>query len=173
MSAEQDIKLLCETILHFDKKGLKAFNISREDLYKKWTGEFIDAMKKSANNIFTGKQSKQMADALINALKKVSIDTQATDDESKVQVTVNGLDFEKDFSNKNTRLDVDFGATQEEIAASVARAVAKKFNSMKVAKTMVFVVDCEHHEEGDVWMPINMQAFFDTLSASAMGNPQQ
>jgi hypothetical protein len=123
--------------------------------------------------MFTGKQSKQMADALINALKKVSIDVQPTDDESKVQVTVNGLDFEKDFSSKNTKLDVDFGATQEEITASIARAVAKKFNAMKVSKTMVFVVNCEHHEEGDVWMPENMQALFEALSASAMGTAQQ
>ena len=172
MSAEQNIKLLCETVVHFNEEGLNKFQYSREDLYQQWTGNFITAMKQSANNMFSDKQSGQMANALINALKRVAIDTRATDEESKVQVIVNGLDMEKDFSDKNIKLDVEFGSTQEEIVAAITKAMVKKFNNLKLSKTTVFVVDCEYNEEADFWMPKNMQAFFDTLSASVMGSNQ-
>lgn len=172
MSAENDVKLLCKTILHFDEEGLKKFNYSREDLFKSWTGSFVDSMKKNANNMFSDKQSAQIANAMMKTLQKVVIDTRATEEESKVRIIVNGLDFAKEFDNKNIKLDVFPGATQEEIVASITKTMVDKFSKMQLSKTIVFVADCEYDEESKFWIPKDMQAFFNELSASAMGNNQ-
>ena len=48
--------------------------------------------------------------------------------------------------------------------------MVKKFNGMKLSKTVVFDVECEYLEDKNFWIPKNMEAFFNTLSASAMGN---
>ena len=169
MSAEQDIKFLCEAILHLDEEGLKKFNISRDDLYNKWTSNFVGAMRKSTKNMFSQDHALQMADAMINSMKKIAIDTRATDDESKVQVIVNGLDFTKLFAD-TMNLDVDSKATPKEIVGALTKVIVKRLADIKLSKTMVFVAECEYNEDAKFWMPKNMPAFFDTLTASALGN---
>lgn len=168
MSAELNVKYLSEAILHLDEERLKNFNISRDDLVKQYTNSFVAAIRTSTKNMFSKDHAAQMVGAMIEAMKKIAVDTRATDDESKVQVIVNGLDFVKIFSD-SIQLDVDEGADPKEIVGAITRSVVQKFNDMKLSKTTVFVVECEYLKEADFWMPKNMQAFFETLTASAFG----
>ena len=167
MSAEKDIKFLSEAILHLDEEGLKKFNLSREDLYSKWTSNFVGAMRKSTKNMCSKDHALQMADAMINSMKKIVVDTRTADDESKVQVIINGLDFTKVFSD-DIQLDVEPGATPKEIVGAITRFMVKRFEDIKLSKTAVFAVDCEYNEDAKFWMPKNMQAFLDSLTASAL-----
>lgn len=169
MSAANDIKLLCETILHFDEEGLKKFNYSHEDLYTMWTKSFIAAIKANMKNIFTDAHAKKIGDAIISALKKVSVST-ADSSEGKVEVTITGLNVGSIFSETNWQLDVKPDSGAEEIANSIIKTVEQKFAALQPAKTTVFVIDCAHSAENNLWQPTNMDNFMPQLFAGAIGS---
>ena len=168
MSAGNDIKLLCETILHFDEEGLKKFNFSREDLYTMWTKSFIEAIEVNMKSAFSEKHAKKIGDAIISALKKVSIDTKDLAEE-KVEVTVTGLSVGSIFVDQNWQLDVKPDAKPEEIVSSVVRTVEKKFETLQPVQTTVFVIDCNYSKDGKIWMPISMDNFMSQLFAGTLG----
>lgn len=169
MSAANDIKLLCEAILHFDDNGLKKFNFSRADLYKMWTNSFVEAIKANMKSAFSKNHASKIGDAIISALKKVAIETKDLS-EGKVEVTVTGLKVGSIFVDKNWQLDVSPDAAKEEIVDSVIRALEQKFNALQPANTTVFVVDCGYSEEGKMWQPLSMDNFMPQLFAGALGN---
>ena len=169
MSVASDIKLFCETILHFNEEGLKKFNYSRADLYTMWTKSFVQAIKANVKNDFTEKHAKRIGDAIISALKKVSVDTQSLS-ESKVEITVKGLNIGSIFAENDWQPDVNPDASKEEIINALVAAVEKKFAELQLVNTTVFVIDCAYSEEGKFWMPLNMDNFMPQLFAGAIGN---
>ena len=169
MSAANDIKLMCEAILHFDDEGMKKFNFSRKDLYAMWTKSFVEAIKANVKSAFAEKHAKKIGDAIISALKKVSIDTQDLSDK-KVEVTIKGLEVASIFADKNWQLDVKPDAKPDEIVDSIVKTVEKKFDALQPARTTVFVIDCDYTEENKLWQPLNMDSFMPQLFAGAIGN---
>ena len=170
MSAANDIKLLSEAILHFDEEGMQKFNISREDLFNQWTGSFIANIGDIVNAVFNKNQILQISNALINSLYKIKVSVQPSYEESKVEVTVNGLEFSKEFSSKNFSVDLDKDAKKDEVVAALITVLQNKFENMQASKTTVFQVECELDESADTWVPKNFQSFLNVLSAAAVGN---
>ena len=169
MSAANDIKLLCETILHFDEQGLKKFNFSPKDLYAMWTKSFIAVIKANVKSAFTEKHAKKIGDAIISALKKVSVATKDLSDE-KVEITITGLEVANIFADKNWQPDVKSDASKDEIVDSLIKAVEKKFDELQPVRTTVFVIDCGYSEEEKIWGPLNMDNFMPQLFAGTLGN---
>lgn len=169
MSAANDIKLFCEAILHFDEDGLKKFNFSREDLYKMWTNSFVEAIKANVKSAFSKNHANKIGDAIISALKKVSIDTKDLS-EGKVEITITGLNAGSIFVDKNWQLDVKPDASKEEVVDSIIRALEQKFNALQPVNTTVFAIDCGYFEEGKMWQPLSMDNFMPQLFAGALGN---
>lgn len=169
MSAANDIKLLCETILHFDEEGLKKFNFSSEDLYAMWTKSFIAAIKANVKNSLTEKHAKKIGDAIIAALKKVSVVTKDSS-EGKVEVTITGLEVGNIFADKNWQLDLKPDASKDEIVNSLVSTVEKNFEELQPARTTVFVIDCGYSEEEKIWQPLNMDNFMPQLFAGTLGS---
>ena len=169
MSAVNDIQLLCETVLHFNADGLRKFNFSRNDLFQQWTSSFVETMNESTNNMFSKEQSFQIANALMNSLQKVKVTVDASYSESKVEITVNGMDFEKEFAPESLHFNIMPGAEPKEIAVAVVKAIVDKFDEMKPSKSTVFSIDCEFDKKSNFWMPKDLQEFFKNLSVNAMG----
>ena len=170
MSAVNDIKLLSEAILHFDEEGLNKFNISREELVGQWTGSFMQMIGDITNKMFNKNQMLQISNALLNSLYKVQISVQPSYEEAKVEVTVGGLDFSKEFSQKELPINVDKNAKPEEVVAALVVAIQKKFDNMKVSNKSTFLVECELDSQVNVWVPKNFQSFLNILSSAAIGN---
>ena len=173
MSAASDIKLLCEAILHFDKDGMRKFNLASADLYKMWTNSFIQGIKQNMplyiQNAFSEEHAAKIGDAIISALKKVSVDTKNLSEE-KVEVTVTGLNVGSIFAEENWQPDVNSDAGKDEIVNSLVRAVEKNFDALQPVNTTVFVVDCGYSEEGKFWAPLSMDNFMPQLFAGTLGN---
>ena len=168
MSAANDIRLMCEAVLHFDEEGLKRFDYVREELYDLWTNAFVDTMKTTLQGIFSEKYSGKIGDIIISTLKKVTVETEEVDT-GKVQVSVKGVNIQEAFGDKNWQLDVDAGVTKDELAEAMLRIIAKKFDALQPVRTTVFVVDCAYYKEGDLWGPRDMPKFLSQLFVAANG----
>lgn len=168
MSAKNDVKLLCEAILHFDAKGMKKFKYARKDLYNMWTNYFIQAMKESMPDGFSDDHAKKIGDAMISALKKVEISTNEIA-KDKVEITIKGLNVGSIVNNNDLQLDVNPGVKKEEFIDSVIRTVEKNFDALQAGEKKVFVVDCGYYEEEKFWAPLNMDNFLQKIYKGATG----
>lgn len=169
MSAANDVKLLCEAIVHFDAKGMKKFKYTHKNLYEMWTTPLINAIKENNPNFFSEEHEKKIGDAIVDSLKKVEISTKEVS-EGKVEVTVKGLDIEDVFAdNVNWQLDVNPGVNKEEFVDSVARNIEKNFAALQAAKTEVFFADCVYYDKEKFWGPRDMKIFLPQIFKSATG----
>lgn len=166
MSAKNDVKLLCEAVLHFDAKGMKKFKYLRKDLYNMWTTSLIQEIKENMPDSFSDEQASKIGNAMISALKKVEVSTNEIA-KDKVEITIKGLDVGSIVGNNNLQLDVNPGVKKEEFIDSVIRTVEKNFDALQVGEPKVFVVDCGYYEKEKFWAPIKMDEFLQKIYKSA------
>lgn len=166
MSMATDVKLLCETVLHFNEEGLQKLGYTRDDLYQMWTGSLVESFKTGGQNILSDEQVARIGKAVIDALQKVEVATTELA-EGKVKVTVKGIDLASVFGDKNLQLDVPSTASRQEITDSITRILENRFKDLKPVQTMMFVAKCKYVEDEGMWLPTDMKNFVETLSASA------
>jgi len=167
ISPAESVKIICNGLLHFDKKSLKKIGFNPVEYEKDVTGNMANILVQSGGINFSESQITKIRRAILNIFKRSNFEVETvSENENNATVKVSLSVFKK-FSQvdalKNLPSNVAELSESEKIDA-VANILVNALNEMKIHACFEFFADCVYEENLKMWLPADGQKFGLTIT---------
>ena len=167
---------LCKGILYQDAETLAKYEVDGDKLHKQLIRAFNSNFNAASEGMFSKEQSTRIAEAYLNALKRVdiSVEPKSQDGEkAEVEVTVSRFNIEKSFDEQTlveklkTRLPAN--PSEKMITDTITDILVEIMDGLQADGTQKFTVKCNYDKKNKMWMPEDMDQFTDQLESAVLG----
>lgn len=173
---QDNVMSLCKGILYQDAETLAKYEVDGDKLHKQLIRAFNSNFNAASEGMFSKEQSTRIAEAYLNALKRVdiSVEPKSQDGEkAEVEVTVSRFNIEKAFDEQTlveklkTRLPAN--PSEKMITDTITDILVEIMDGLQADGTQKFTVKCNYDKKNKMWMPEDMDQFTDQLESAVLG----
>lgn len=157
-SPADDIKVICNAFLFFDKFALQKLGADPEEYERDVTKNFVTIFTSSCSLNLSESQSEKLRQAILNVFRRAQFDVENIDKkENTAAVKVKVGIFEK-FTQDMAVAKLPPNAAQmskEAQTDAIANAMIDSLNEMQIKDWFEFTAECTYENELKMWVPAN------------------
>ncbi len=159
---DDDIKLICNAVIHFDKESLEKIGLIPKEYEKDIVDEIARVLTKSSELKFSESQISKIRSAILGVYKRSIFEVETISEiEDKATVKIKLSVFEKFTTETATaKLPPNIAEmSQEEQTEIITNVLVVSIDEMKIASIFDYVVECFYEPEVKMWLPVNATEF--------------